>query len=325
MSNPLTDFRRNLSLLVLAGSLLWLSSIIWPASITASKPYVAELQASAWVAVVIAVFAIGSLKSFRRAVIFSFIAVLAATLVPRIPAFSFLQSDPMIRVMALNTYFGGAQEEDIAESVNRLHPDVLVLAETNPLEASAVASATGMEVMTDVDPGAGAEGTTILAKKDWTRQNQVKADLVKGVTRFQLPRVQASPAVSAEGNSDSEVGRPVEIYGVHSVAPSGHDRGPWSRELEKISRFVGKDPAHNGRNIIMAGDFNATRSHPRFRTIDLKDCTGHMAHTPTWPSKSPVIRIDHVLTSGDCTGGGTEKITGTDHRAVWADIAFKED
>ena len=325
MSNPLTDFRRNLSLLVLAGSLFWLSSIIWPASITASKPYVAELQASAWVAVVIAVFAIGNLKSLRRAAIFSIIAILAATLVPRIPAFSFLQSNPMVRVMSLNTYFGGAQEDDIAETTNRIHPDVLVLAETNPLEASAVASATGMDVMTEVEPGAGAEGTTILTKKDWSHQSQAKADLVKGVTRFQMPRVHATPAVTAEDSADSAARRPVEIYGVHSVAPSGHDRGPWSRELENIAQLVGKDPAHNGRNIIMAGDFNATRSHPRFRTIDLKDCTGHMAHTPTWPSKSPVIRIDHVLTSGDCTGGGTEKIKGTDHRAVWADIAFKED
>ncbi|WP_295643950.1 endonuclease/exonuclease/phosphatase family protein [uncultured Corynebacterium sp.] len=325
MKKHLTDYRRNLSLLILAGSLFWLSSIIWPASLTASKPYVAELQASAWVGVVIAVAAIGSLKSMRRAFIFGLIAILAATIVPRIPAFSLFQSQPMLRVMSLNTYFGGASEDEIVDAVKEVHPDVLVLAETNPLEASAVAMATGMQVMTEVEPGDGADGTTVLAREEWINRSEARAGLEENITRFQMPRVTATVSVASnkEGNSSSR--RPVELYGVHALAPAGRDRGPWASEIESIARMVGKNPQKSGRNIVIAGDFNATRAHPGFRAIDLKDCTGHMAHIPTWPSKMPVIRIDHVLTSGDCTGGGTKKIAGTDHRAVWADIAFKED
>ncbi|WP_282940325.1 endonuclease/exonuclease/phosphatase family protein [Corynebacterium auriscanis] len=330
-SNP-NSYARNLSLIVLAGSLFWLSSIIWPISWTASKPYVAELQASAWVAVVIAVGAIGSLKSLRRACVFAMIAVLAATIVPRIPAFSIFQSSPTLRVMALNTYFGGAQEKEIIAAVEKVGPDVLVLSETNPLEASAVARATDMQVMTEVHPGEGADGTTILTKTEWGNRNDVKAELVRGITRFQMPHVTATPPVDSDNSSDSSADgdasshrRPVEIYGVHSLAPAGRDRGPWVRELENIARMVGKNPGHNGRSIVIAGDFNATRSHPAFRQIDLDDCTGHMAHTPTWPTSTPVIRIDHVLTSGDCTGGGVVTVKGTDHRAVWADLAFKED
>lgn len=311
--------------MILAGSLFWLSSIIWPASVTASKPYVAELQASAWVAVVIAVAAIGSLRSVRRMVVFAVIAILAASIVPRIPAFSLFQSTPMLRVMSLNTYFGGAVDTEIADIVNEVNPDVLILAETNPLEASAVARATDMRVMTDVDPGDGADGTTMLAKNDWIDRSEAQASLAKGITRFQMPRVTANVAIPSEDGKASSARRHVELYGVHALAPAGHDRGPWASELENISKMVGSDPGHNGRNMVIAGDFNATRSHPRFREIDLKDCTGHMAHTPTWPSKFPVIRIDHVLTSGSCTGGGTIKVKGTDHRAVWADIAFKED
>ena len=95
---------------------------------------------------------------------FAVIAILAASIVPRIPAFSLFQSTPMLRVMSLNTYFGGAVDTEIADIVNEVNPDVLILAETNPLEASAVARATDMRVMTDVDPGDGADGTTMLAK-----------------------------------------------------------------------------------------------------------------------------------------------------------------
>ena len=71
----------------------------------------------------------------------------------------------------------------------------------------------------------------------------------------------------------------------------------------------------------MAGDFNATRLHPRFRDINLEDCTGHMAHTPSWPSVLPVLRLDHIMTTGECHSGGQVAVAGTDHRGVWADIS----
>ena len=72
---------RNLCIAAVVVAIVWMSSILWPAQTTASWPFVAEIQASAWVAGVLAAAGIGILRSIRRAALCAVLAVLALSLI----------------------------------------------------------------------------------------------------------------------------------------------------------------------------------------------------------------------------------------------------
>lgn len=294
-----------LSAVLIAGGLLWLSTIIWPIHPTATWRWVPELQASAFLGAVVLFVGVGVLTSVRRGFMFGLVVLLALLVVPRIPA-AFFSPDASThtRVFALNTFFGKANDQNTAEAINRLRPDIVFLSETNPDEVDNVARATGMIPLTTADPGAGgADGVAALITPQFGEDTGAFADMVTGVTRFQMPRVYAP----LRNNS--------QFVGIHNVAPIATDRGAWIDDLSKLTEWSNKE-----KKLVVAGDFNATRGHPRFRDFALTSCTGHFAHTPTWPSDTPAIRLDHILTTGECLDGGTVKIEGTDHRAVWADV-----
>lgn len=295
---------------MLAISVLWISTVIWPAGFTREWTYVPALQASAFCAAVAAVFAIGLFRSVLRAFVFALIAVLAIVVVPRVPApFVSDATSHSVRVFALNTSMGAADRGALVDRVRELNPDVVVLSETTVEEADAVAEAAGMKVTGAVDVGPGADGVAILAKQDSYFGDSRDQEL----TRFQNP-LSMRPLMEPGG-------KPLAVMGVHTVAPIGDDRPDWDRELEALAHWADQKKASDTAELIVAGDFNATRLHPRFRDINLEDCTGHMAHTPSWPSVLPVLRLDHIMTTGECHSGGQVAVAGTDHRGVWADIS----
>ena len=296
---------------MLAISLLWMSTVLWPTGITRTWTYLPALQASAFCAAVSAVFAIGLFRSVLRAFVFALIAVLAIVIVPRIPApFIPDATADSVRVFALNTYFGAADDQAIAQRVAELKPDVVVLSETNPKEVEAVASKTNMVATGSVEPGAGGADAVAILIREGAPMNGAGD---QGLTRFQNPMV-TRPA-------KDEQSAPLDIMGVHFVAPVGDDRVAWDSELETTVNWVNDKKAAGNSQLILAGDFNATRLHPRFRDLQLEDCTGHMAHTPTWPAVLPLLRLDHILTTGTCHGAGQVGVEGTDHKGVWADIS----
>ncbi|MGP5660208.1 endonuclease/exonuclease/phosphatase family protein [Corynebacterium falsenii] len=294
-----------LSATLIVCGLLWLSTIIWPVYPTATWRWVPELQASAFVGGVMLFVGVGVLTSFRRGFVFGLVALIALLVVPRVPSISFFSDAATpTRVFALNTFFGAADDRKVAEVINELRPDVVFLSETNPEEVHNVAQATGMIALTKADPGeGGADGVAALMTPQFGEETGAFAEMVTGVTRFQMPRVYAP----LRDNS--------QFVGIHNVAPIATDRGAWIDDLSKLTEW-----SNEKRKLVVAGDFNATRGHPRFRDFNLTSCTGHFAHTPTWSSSTPVIRLDHILTTGDCLDGGTVKVKGTDHRAVWADV-----
>jgi len=339
--------RRAAAVVVLAVSLLWLSTVAWPPGLTATWPYVGLLQATVFVAAVGAVFGIGLLSSFARAGAFALVALLLVVVVPRVPA-PFLPdaNSSTLRVVALNTYFQRAEDAQIVERLEELDPDVVILSETSPEETAAVIEGTGL-VAADVGGGAGAggdggdlaggaggdlsgirpgpsgaEGVAILVRPEQDYSSQ--GDL--GLTQFQMPSV----LLGGSGGSGGLGKRPAgtQIVGAHPLTPMPDTVESWDQGLQNlggwIDEFVAENPTEEAesasKGLVVAGDFNATRAHPRFRALGIQDCTGHLAHTPTWPAKLPVLRLDHILTTGQCHDGGQFRVAGTDHRGVWADI-----
>ncbi|MDC7104293.1 endonuclease/exonuclease/phosphatase family protein [Corynebacterium falsenii] len=294
-----------LSAVLIAGGLLWLSTIIWPIHPTATWRWVPELQASAFLGAVVLFVGVGVLTSVRRGFVFGLVVLLALLVVPRIPA-AFFSPDATThtRVFALNTYFAGADDGQVAQVINELRPDIVFLSETNPEEVATVARGTGMIALTKADPGPeGADGVAALVTPQFGKESGAFGEVVTGVTRFQMPRVYAP----LRDNS--------QFVGIHNVAPVGSDRSAWVDGLSRLTEW-----SNDKKKLVVAGDFNATRGHRGFREFALTSCTGHFAQTPTWPSSTPVIRLDHILTTGQCLDGGAVKVAGTDHRGVWADV-----
>lgn len=312
-------WRVRLCLVVVALSMLWASTMLWPVNPTATWPWVAEAQASAWVgSIALLAAAVGALRSWRQAIVGLLVVAVALLAVPRIPnpfpagVMNRAEETWLLRVMSLNTFFGRAEDEAIIAAVRDIGPDVLVLSETNPREVEVVAAAAGYVVVNSAKPGrGGADGVTILLRRGAV--TPVAGGEFTGITRFQFPFVRLrSSGEGAQGQAD------IQVFGVHVVAPISHDRSEWAQELRALGDFVSEQDGP----IIVTGDFNATRNHPGLRALNLRDCTGHVAHTPTWPNPVPVIRLDHVLVGGaSCQGGGVVRVEGTDHRAVWADVA----
>lgn len=331
---------------LLVGSLAWLSMVLWPAGLTATWPHVALFQATAFLAAVVFLFAGGLLRSLLRGLLFALVAVLLIVLIPRVPTPFLSDASPAShRILALNTYFGRADDSAIVARIEELNPDVVVLAETNPDEVTAVASGTGMAVSgpggtgsagdnaASVRPGlSGAEGTAILVRAG--RGYEDTGDL--NMTQFQNPSIELAGAVDSADSAK----KPLRVVGVHPLTPVGEDRVHWDRSLADIGAWIDTfisdnaaessesgsgsdsvpDSAQSQPGLVIAGDFNSTRSHPRFRDLNIDDCSGHLAQTPTWPAKFPVLRLDHILTTGDCHDGGTFRVNGTDHLGVWADV-----
>lgn len=314
-----------------------MSTALWP-KVTGLWPWVPELQASAFVGGMVAVFGLALLVRARRAVALLLAMVLIVVIVPRVGNVHWFAPDPSVRVMALNTSFGQASTAELAEAVEKVKPDVLSLSETNPEEIRRVGEATGFIAMNQAQPGAGgADGVVLLANPDGRLAALARTSLSPtpslfaplaedtGLTRFQMPSLWLPSWHSVGSRLGAVDDRQVRIAGTHVVAPLGPtDRQAWDSELEALLGWVETETKVG--NVVLMGDFNATRWHPRMRDFSaLDDCTGHAAARPTWPTAAPVLRLDHILTSGKCGDAGTVAVDGTDHLAVWADISFGSD
>jgi len=113
---------------------------------------------------------------------------------------------------------------------------------------------------------------------------------------------------------------------VHPRAPEpvGSERS-WRRDLLALRALC-------RAGWILAGDFNATIDHSPMRALLDAGCSDAAASTgqglkATW-SAGPLalvrVPIDHVLSSGRwrATRSGVLRIQGSDHRAVWAELAL---
>lgn len=124
---------------------------------------------------------------------------------------------------------------------------------------------------------------------------------------------------------------PIEVVSVHPTAPikPGTTRD-WDHDYESMPAA-----ASGARPLVLGGDFNATLDHRNMRELigtgyrDAADVTGS-GFVPTWPSRPKLstrrlslpVTIDHVLAEEGIlfSDYGVERIVGSDHRAVFAEL-----
>jgi endonuclease/exonuclease/phosphatase (EEP) superfamily protein YafD len=234
--------------------------------------------------------------------------VLAVLVLPRLSASD--QRDvhgKTLRVLASNLLYGQADPKAVVDLVREQRIDVLNLVELTPRAVDGLTSAGLFQALPYrvLHPAPGAFGSGI-------------------VSRFPLKEVNLtgdSAAKQPGAQADLGDGVVAEIVAVHPISPDV-DTPQWEREIKDLSRAAGE---HGLR--ILAGDFNATLDHAAFRTVlsrgynDAAEERG-AGLSPTWPSSSPVVTIDHVVVDNRAAVEDYRVfgVAGSDHRAVFAEV-----
>ena len=163
-----------------------------------------------------------------------------------------------------------------------------------------------------------ARSTSLLVSTDLGRY---QLDATKGNSAV-LPTVVVTPV---DGSGPT-------IASVHLVAPIPGEMDNWRSDLDWIAS------ACSDKNMIIAGDFNATLDH--FESlgnggdavlgdcIDAAEASGNAA-VGTWPTSLPALLaspIDHVMHTSNWRVSGMRVIesvdkSGSDHRPVLAELA----
>ncbi|MFJ7211746.1 endonuclease/exonuclease/phosphatase family protein [Amycolatopsis sp. NPDC098790] len=233
---------------------------------------------------------------------------LAVLVVPRVSASDQREvHGKTLRVLASNLLYGQADPKAVVDLVRLQRIDVLNLVEMTPRVVDGLTAAGLFQLLPYrvLHPAPGAFGSGI-------------------VSRFPLKEVNLtgdSAAKQPGAQADLGDGVVAEIVAVHPISPDV-DTPQWEREIKDLSRAAGE---HGLR--ILAGDFNATLDHAAFRTVlsrgynDAAEERG-AGLTPTWPSSSPVVTIDHVVVDNRAAVQDYRvfDVAGSDHRAVFAEV-----
>ncbi|MDO5697549.1 MAG: endonuclease/exonuclease/phosphatase family protein [Dermatophilus congolensis] len=266
--------------------------------------------------------------------------VLAAPLLPDV--FSEQPREPVsvleagtgsLTVLASNTFFGLEQPEHTMEAVERVEPDVLVLIEESPTHWKAL-QRLGIRDRLPFATGSigGSYGTVVLTNQPMTCV-ELRPGLACNEVREGEPgrATQAPVGASAPPFAeafDSPVVRLSDgtlFKAVHAWSPRTTRESRWFQEQSNLVTW--RDAHADEPRLVMAGDFNATRSHPVFRRL-LQGMeaapSGYAPWTRTWPVGwfvPPVVQIDHVLARGyDVVTAGVIEGEGSDHLSVWAQL-----
>ena len=128
-------------------------------------------------------------------------------------------------------------------------------------------------------------------------------------------------------------GEPWNLAGIHLLNPI--DFPWWTSVRHRREQLEAIDEWGPGASqpVVIAGDFNASPRWPAYRFMarrwtDLvadQAATSGVAPERTWawrPGWPRMLRIDHVFGSGVvAAGSGVVPIKGSDHAAVWVDLA----
>lgn len=216
-----------------------------------------------------------------------------------------------IRILTTNLGVGYANAEQVVDLARARDVDLVAVQELTT-EAAAELDAAGFS--TDyphriLQPDAGATGGGIYTRWPIRDQGSLLAEFHQPVGDVEVP-----------------ASIPIRFVSVHPMAPTTPARtSQWASEYKSLP------PAFSGElPLVLAGDFNATLDNSAFRELletgyrDAADVTGE-GLVSTWPAgiewKLPVT-LDHVLAEKGISFGeyDVEKIDGTDHRAVFAEL-----
>jgi endonuclease/exonuclease/phosphatase (EEP) superfamily protein YafD len=270
--------------------------------------------------VVVLVLLVSARWWWAAVVVLVFLAVQATWVLPPWDARAAAGDRPgavAVRVMTINVYVGAADLAQILRLVDRDDVDLLVVQEALPvtidrLDAGLQATLPHLLPSDPTDPA----GTVI-----WSR----------------WPLSSLGPPLGVGGEISRSMLRvpgavPVTVTGVHTVSPGRGRITAWNRDLQSLVQAAQQTSGPQ----LMLGDFNASRDHGPFRRLletGLVD-GAEAVRTPvwrgvTWPANKrrmpSAVRLDHVLVTPESIGVRslrTVTISGTDHRAVLADLEF---
>lgn len=249
----------------------------------------------------------------RRAALLAGLAALAlgAALLPRATADApVAAAGPELRVLTSNVFFGRASMAELVRIVEREKVDVLSLQEFTP-DARSGLEEQGLRTLLPyeaADPRWGAAGSAIYSRHPLTALPPLPGT------------VMAHPRAALELD-----GRRVEITAVHPLPPiRGEGLADWKHSLAALPS-PGRD---DGTVRILAGDFNATLDHARFRDLldrgytDAADRRGEGLATTWGFSDFPRLTLDHVLVPRTVAVRSYEvlRLSGSDHRPVLAGL-----
>ena len=215
-----------------------------------------------------------------------------------------------VRLFAMNVEFDHDTGAAVSRQVAAQDPDVVVLSEVSPLTVSHLEL--NQFPYSYVNAVGGAFGAGI-----WSRW-PLSATSLASIDGFSMLQATVTPAG----------GSPFRLLQVHTLAPtSTFGRSVWRQQLTDLRQRI----AATASPVVVAGDFNATRTTARFARLlggphDMADAADGRGLLPSWPSGysvlPPVLRLDHVLVSAEWGVGGLRVLspTGSDHRAVVTDL-----
>ncbi|MDV8021890.1 endonuclease/exonuclease/phosphatase family protein [Rhodococcus sp. IEGM 1330] len=222
---------------------------------------------------------------------------------------------PTLTVLHANIWLGQADLDAVVALVEQHRPDVLTLVELTP-EADAGLRGRLAELLPHayVSAAPGGDGSGIYSRfplVDERRHDGFVTEMLSA--RVEMP------------------GRPL-VFAVHPVPPWPREPSEWVRELGLLRQLLAKIPVDDGP-VVVAGDFNATQDHRRYRDlhggrfVDAAVATG-AGMLRTYPAHTwypPVIAIDHVLVA-DLAVRSVEAVTipGSDHRGILARLQLRQ-
>lgn len=252
----------------------------------------------------------------RRWALTALAALLTAALVAvQVPWFLGAAPDPAsvaVRTMTVNLLYGLADPDALARAAAR-DADVLMVQELTPDAARGLADAGIRDTFPYQSPDArpGAAGVGIYSRHPITLSTRIPG--------YQLAMVSAKIRIP-------RVSRDVSLLTVHLDAPWPRPISGWQGDIAKFPGTLAQMAAEAGDGAaIVGGDFNSTIDmlpYRRLLTNGYQDATAQSGsgRNFTYPANKPyppVLGIDHVLTrNATAVSTATEKIPGTDHRAL---------
>jgi endonuclease/exonuclease/phosphatase (EEP) superfamily protein YafD len=221
-----------------------------------------------------------------------------------------------VTVFSSNLEFGGASADDVMKGVRDHSADVVVLVELTPQAVSRLRAA-GLEKELPYAVGRAESGTTgAMIRSRWPLRLLDPGQGVDGSLFWEPYALVARPAGA------------FRVKAIHTRQPIVTARG-WHQDLDRIRQWQLAQPTD--QPLMLAGDFNASQSHPAFRSMlegltDAHRATG-AGWVRTWPQGRripPFVQLDHVLGRGvTATDAGVVPVRGTDHAAVWATVTLE--
>lgn len=220
---------------------------------------------------------------------------------------------PRFTLLTFNVYYHNPRLDRVADLVRETKPDVVVL----------------MEVIPRVRPGLDAVADQYPYRVECWREQWCDALIL---SRFPLNDIRSTlPAPNFRrplGAVEIAIEeRKLTLFPAHLSLPFPIDRCCVQRsEIAEVANTV----AGIAGPRLVAGDFNAstwgaTMTYARTQ-LDMTLLTGASGTWPTFLPRALGIPIDHVLASKELALQSRTLFTvsGSDHRAVLAEIAFKE-